>query len=242
MKERKTTVYTVADMIRHYENAGNSQDPYTIVRHEWSEHDFDQRTDETVLSLFDFDLNEYHKILDIGSGLGYTYNWLKRSGLPFLHYYGLDASNPLILRSMIKYIDPNSKCTFVLGNGCEIPTFLIESEPDVVISEQVFQHILECTDGLRVFEDYIKDIDTINPSRLCIQVPKLGPYDHGVTKDYLLTFFKEEEIWQIDNWYWTIARGIKRNETEHWLNSGKFKQRDLKLFAEKGLTYVDYSR
>tara|TARA_R110000772_G_scaffold249530_1_gene363775 strand:- start:16320 stop:17003 length:684 start_codon:yes stop_codon:yes gene_type:complete len=225
----------VEDMINHYNRAGLSQDPYTIVRHEWSKDDFQNREDETVLNIFDFNFSGEETFLDLGCGLGYTANLVKDK---VEKYIGVDAAFALLERAEQDHRN-DSNVNFVLNNGVSIP-YPNESF-DIIVSEQVLQHVLECgTEGVSTCFGYLSDIKRcLKPNgKLCIQIPKKSAYRHGLSKDSLKSEFDESEINEYDNWYWTITRNITRNENVHWLNTGAFKERDKTIFGDK---YVEYN-
>jgi SAM-dependent methyltransferase len=91
--------------------------------------------------------------------------------------------------------------------------------------------------GKQVCFKYFEEIKRVlkPDGRFCIQVPKKGDktYKHGLIKCELEIFFEREHVKQYDYWYWTITN-LERNNQPHWLNQGKFRERDMELF---GRTY-----
>lgn len=218
----------------HYEIAGQGANPYTIVRHLWTDKDFKNRTDETVLDLFDFPFSSEKTFCDYGCGLGYT---CKIAAPLSKKYFGIDISQSL-LKHAAKNNAYNGKVEWLVSDGKAIP--LPDNSVDILISEQVVQHILEDNfKGKEIFEGLVKEFYRISTDNaaFCIQVPKVGAYVHGVSKKYLSKLFKDCSIVEIDNWYFHVIKNVQRNNTEMWLNVGKFRERDIELFGSK---YVDF--
>lgn len=234
------------DMINHYRKAGIDHATH-IVRHNWTQEDFQTRSDESVLNLFDFQFTSKDHFCDLGCGLGHSLTVLRNMAYPWIpveFYTGIDPAGELLYHAHNYFKTTNlfGKFSFVINDGKTIP--FGNDIFDVLISEQMFQHVLECNDGREVFEKYIREIDRTlkDGARYCFQVPKYPSYSHGVTKDYLenlltnTTKLDKVSIREYDNWYWTITN-LERNKEPHWLNHGSFKERDLKLFGEN---YVKY--
>lgn len=224
---------TLKETKDHYNRAAHTN-PFTIVRHEWSPEDFDTRTDETVIDLFDFGFNLNTTYLEIGCGLGYT---CKMVAPQVKQYIGLDIADNLIELCKLKHArHPNAR--FYTTEGTNIP--LPDESVDVIASEQVFQHIMEDREnGWKYCREYFAEMRRVlRPfGKFCIQLPKFPSYKHGISREMLLTQFTETAITEIDNWYWHVTSGVTRNDKEMWLNVGKFRERDLEIF---GSNYKDY--
>ena len=193
---------------RFWENIGKSKNPFEAIRGGWSQEDFALREDETVLNLFDMRLVNTDLFVDLGCGLGYV---CKIVAPKVRGYVGIDYSASILDRA--RGINSEfANVTFIHNDGRTIP--LPSESVDVLISEQVFQHM-----GTDVGEKYFKEIARVMKpgGRFCLQLPKRGAYRVGFDKGQLVPYFKDVEIWNIDEWYWHIVRNAQRTEVATWI-------------------------
>lgn len=219
----------------HYEMAGKGPNPHTIVRHLWTEEDFQNREDETVLDIFDFPFSHEKTFCDYGCGVGYT---IKIAAPKCKKYYGVDISQSLLKIAARSHVFWNVE--LLVSDGKSVP--LPDNSVDILCSEQVMQHILEDKFlGREIVTELSKEFYRVSTedASFCIQFPKKSAYDHGVEKSFLKKLFKDCKIVEIDNWYYHVIKNVVKNNKPMWLNNGDFKERDLKYFGDK---YVDYSK
>jgi ubiquinone/menaquinone biosynthesis C-methylase UbiE len=126
-------------MIDHYNQSAalGLDNAARITRHDWRAEDFVSRRDETVVNLFDFKLSKEDVFVDLGFGIGHTIKLVA----PYVkEYIGIDPAQNQIETAKSLFHDYNN-VNFVLNDGESIP--LEDNSVDVLISEQVLQHVLE---------------------------------------------------------------------------------------------------
>uniref|UniRef100_A0A6M3KM61 Putative methyltransferase n=2 Tax=viral metagenome TaxID=1070528 RepID=A0A6M3KM61_9ZZZZ len=193
---------------RFWENVGKSANPFEAVRGGWGREDFEKREDETILNLFDVQLSKGDLFVDLGCGLGYI---CKMVAPKVRGYVGIDYSASILNKAReINARFPNA--TFIHNDGRTIP--LPSESVDILISEQVFQHM-----GLDVGQAYFKEIARVMKpdGRFCLQLPKRSAYKVGFDKGQLIPYFSDDEIFSIDEWYWHVVRNVKRTEATTWI-------------------------
>lgn len=201
---------------REYWETTAETNPYSEVRAGWSEEDFNIRNDETVLNLFNFNLNKKDTFVDLGCGVGYV---CKIASPVVGMYIGIDFSEKLIniARARNKFDNIN----FIVNDGKTIP--LANNSVDVLISEQMFQHVVEdqITGKLSAL-NYIKEIQRITKpdSRICIQLPRKAAYVHYGFFDNeiedLKSLFNACEIYVLDPWYYHLCNNLTKNDVPMW--------------------------
>lgn len=200
----------------------NCDNPFSLIRANWTKDDFRSRTDETVLNLFDFNLLQTDVFLDLGCGLGYI---CKMVAPLVKNYIGIDFA-PNILKTARNNNKEHKNALFIENNGKTIP--LANASVDVIVSEQVFQHICEDIEhGMTVADLYFAEIARVlKPNgRVCIQLPRKEAYVHYGFEDHDIERAKriigECESIGFEIWYCHITRNIKKTTTHMWKTADK---------------------
>ncbi|MFV1858837.1 MAG: class I SAM-dependent methyltransferase [Anaerolineales bacterium] len=94
------------------------------------------------------------RILDLGSGTGVNLNRLRRLGLPFGSYTGLDMTPAMLMRAQAK-LDGQTAAAFLQGDIWRMP--FADREFDLVISTWALSHLWPARD---VFDEVSRVLDT----------------------------------------------------------------------------------
>lgn len=186
---------------------------YGLIRDGWKNEDFINRTDQTLLNLFDFNLNKNDIVVDLGCGIGYICKIISNK---VEKYIGIDFCEN-ILNEAKKINSLYTNAVFIKNDGKTIP--LENSSVSVIISELMFHHIFEDLDnGENIATKYIEECFRIlkNNGKLCLQFPLYEKYGYGFTKNDLKNYFSENELYILDSWYIIATKNITKNDLKSW--------------------------
>ncbi|MCP3882377.1 MAG: class I SAM-dependent methyltransferase [Sulfitobacter sp.] len=145
--------------------------PYSTIRSGWSKDDFDERTDETLVTMFPIEFDRTHLFLDLGCGIGYA---CKMVAPHVAAYFGVDWSEQIIAVAR----ERNAKflnAIFCRNDGTRLP--FPDQIFDHVITEQMFYHVER-----DVIVGYLREIKRVlAPGGVAtIEVPKVEHYINGL--------------------------------------------------------------
>lgn len=143
-------------------------DPYNKIRHGWTKRDFETKRE----SLFFMFMMPGPRLLDVGCGIGYLYNWC-----PAYEYHGVDYSPEMIALAVKRC--PHG--VFALMQDGKIP--FQDAYFDSAICELVIQHNSK-DDAIALIEE----IQRVAKASY-VQFPIVGKYPNGWSEDEIRVWY-----------------------------------------------------